>query len=373
MAGGSGGPGGPGSGGARGRSPGGGVESRVRYSRNYQPPRRRRTGQEQAEKEGEQYEADFESEEEYLEQLGHKEEEEEEEDEHLDVEDDREAWLREQAERGKARQRALVSRLGGGEPEEEGSRPRRKEVRGSLVTEMRRRTVEKESSRDSAYGFSADSRVPTREPTPEHRVTATRGQEIKGARRVLAERPRRPGTGGRRQEVAGIKQRKTVQIEGCVPAQAEEAGPALEFLQEVTSDLLARGLYTERGLRSALDSVVRGRATKVRSRRSASAWCFPGDQAGAGGAAGPATPGAWAGGASGESEEQENAGPDGGFRRRRPGQGAAGAVREASQTTSCTSSPEPGGDQGGEGEQGGGGGGDQGQEREQGGRSGGDD
>ena len=78
----------------------------------------------------EEYEADFESEEEYLNHLNNKEEEEHEVDgdeEEVEVffilmekimlyltlvekQDHREAWLREQAERGKARQRALHNR-----------------------------------------------------------------------------------------------------------------------------------------------------------------------------------------------------------------------------------------------------------------------
>ena len=79
----------------------------------------------------EEYEADFESEEEYLNHLNNKEEEEHEVDgdeEEVEVffilmekimlnltlvekQDHREAWLREQAERGKARQRALHNRF----------------------------------------------------------------------------------------------------------------------------------------------------------------------------------------------------------------------------------------------------------------------
>ena len=44
----------------------------------------------------------------------------------------------------------------------------------------------------------------------------------------------------------------------------DEQSDRLEFLEEVTSDLLARGIFSERGLRSALDSAVRNRRGKVR-------------------------------------------------------------------------------------------------------------
>ena len=44
----------------------------------------------------------------------------------------------------------------------------------------------------------------------------------------------------------------------------DEQSGRLEFLEEVTSDLLARGIFSERGLCSALDSAVRDRRSKVR-------------------------------------------------------------------------------------------------------------
>ena len=40
----------------------------------------------------------------------------------------------------------------------------------------------------------------------------------------------------------------------------DEQSGRLEFLEEVTSDLLARGIFSERGLCSALDSAVRDRS-----------------------------------------------------------------------------------------------------------------
>ena len=196
----------PGSSVLRGKSPAGVgvVESRVRYNRNYQPPRRKKEveTEEVAETGVERYEADFESEEEYLEELDHKEDEDREEEK---LDDHREAWLREQAERGKARQRALVSRLG--PAEEEGSR-RKVLVDRRRGTPERRPTVEKESSQDSAYGFSSDGLMPTREPTPEPRVMGGKRQEA--GRRVL-------GQGGNMVGARLVaKQKKTVKIGGEV-------------------------------------------------------------------------------------------------------------------------------------------------------------
>ena len=105
----------------------------------------------------EDYEADFESEE-YYDNIGNEVGgESEEEDEEKQAANQRQAWLVEQAERGRARQKALMNRI---EDQSEGQGP-------SL--QQQRTFQEKESSRDSAYGYSADSRIPTREPTPDYR------------------------------------------------------------------------------------------------------------------------------------------------------------------------------------------------------------
>lgn len=95
---------------------GAGVESRLKYSRNYQAPRKQKKSivikepsfEEDHSKPKEDYEADFESDE-YEEDLVAAE------DSGLHVEKDeaaeqREAWLVEQAARGRARQRALMNR-----------------------------------------------------------------------------------------------------------------------------------------------------------------------------------------------------------------------------------------------------------------------
>ena len=104
----------------------------------------------------EDYEADFESEEYYENIEGEDDEEESPGDEEArEAADQRQAWLMEQAERGRARQKALMNRI-----EDQSSSPGLRQQRTSQ---------EKESSRDSAYGYSADSRIPTREPTPDYR------------------------------------------------------------------------------------------------------------------------------------------------------------------------------------------------------------
>merc|ERR550517_350807 len=74
----------------------------------------------------------------------------------------------EQAERGRARQKALMNRI------EDGS-----EVTSPGPSLQQQRTFqEKESSRDSAYGYSADSRIPTREPTPDYRMMSSQNRRI---------------------------------------------------------------------------------------------------------------------------------------------------------------------------------------------------
>ena len=109
----------------------------------------------------EDYEADFESDE-YYEHIGGDDEEDDEspgDEEERQAADQRQAWLMEQAERGRARQKALMNRIED-QRESQGTSP---------VCQQQRTFQEKESSRDSAYGFSADSRIPTREPTPDYR------------------------------------------------------------------------------------------------------------------------------------------------------------------------------------------------------------
>ena len=152
------------------------------------------------------------------------------------------SWLVEQAARGRARQRALQARTGEKEVREAGTGDRLAGT-GERLAGTGERLVgrpgsqEKASSRDSAYwGASADSRGPTREPTPDHSRTAA------GSRRILGRRRADQQSGGR----AGKEQ------------QRDTASPAqLRFLSEVTTDILARGIFSEKGLRAAISSQAR--------------------------------------------------------------------------------------------------------------------
>ena len=102
---------------------------------------------------------------------------------------------------------------------------------------------EKESSRDSAYGFSADSRIPTREPTPDYRVMYQQNrQKILDNIRLRKEqsRAKSKSTEDLKKENEEFNKRKT----------------HLKFLTDVTNDIINRGLYSERGLRSAMNSQV---------------------------------------------------------------------------------------------------------------------
>ena len=135
----------------------------------------------------------------------------------------------EQAERGRARQKALRNRL-----EDGSSSP------GPEPGLQRQRTFqEKESSRDSAYGYSADSRIPTREPTPDYRMMSSQNRRIL----VNFKTKKEP-----RKSKENVKENKT---------ESDGSKCQLKFLTDVTSDILNRGIFSERGLRSAINSQVR--------------------------------------------------------------------------------------------------------------------
>ena len=91
----------------------------------------------------EDYEADFESDEYYEDIAGDDEEESPGDEEERQAADQRQAWLMEQAERGRARQKALMNRI-----EDQSSSPGLRQQRTSQ---------EKESSRDSAPGSSSSA------------------------------------------------------------------------------------------------------------------------------------------------------------------------------------------------------------------------
>ncbi len=154
-----------------------GVQSKLKSDRNYQPPRRKKIppgrrkkktlGRQQShykdddEEDGEDeedYEDDFEKEEENDDQGGEDADDDEDDDE--DEEEDAagmlrtKRWIDEQVERGMVRQKAALMAQQQNNPSANG---------GIYV-----RTHDKESSKDSAYGYSGgESRLATREPTPD--------------------------------------------------------------------------------------------------------------------------------------------------------------------------------------------------------------
>ena len=115
----------------------------------------------------EDYEADFESDEYYDNMDNEGRGESEDDDEEKQAANQRQAWLVEQAERGRARQKALMNRI----EDQSQSQSQDSPGPGQVSRQQHRTFQEKESSRDSAYGYSADSRIPTREPTPDYRLT----------------------------------------------------------------------------------------------------------------------------------------------------------------------------------------------------------
>ena len=102
---------------------------------------------------------------------------------------------------------------------------------------------EKESSRDSAYGFSADSRIPTREPTPDYRMLTS-----VNSRRIL-------GTIKAKKEAKLVKTKSSEDLKK-ESAEYKKKTSHLRFLTDVTTDIINRGVYSERGLRSAINSQV---------------------------------------------------------------------------------------------------------------------
>ena len=221
------------------------VESRLKYNRNYQGPVKKKTiikikepAYEPVDCERKvEYEADFESDE-YGDNLNRDDEKYAVNDENDEVDEaalQRQAWLMEQAERGRARQRALMSRLSN-------------DIHCNEETVLDQRiSQEKESSRDSAYGYSADSRMPTREPTPDNRMlTVSHAQQTK---RLLL-------------NLKNKKEAKNFQSKSKEEVKTEDASHKkklhqINFLRDVTNDIITRGIYSERGLRNAITGQVR--------------------------------------------------------------------------------------------------------------------
>jgi len=217
------------------------VESRVRYSRNYQAPRRKKIVKEEQQipvktSEAhiiEEYEADFDSDEYEEVNIINTETN----DEETEIDNHREAWLVEQAERGRARQRALMMRS------------ENTKVSGNTKHRNEISFREKESSRDSAYGFSADSRMPTREPTPDSRMQSSQYKRILGTLKP-------------KKEILKVHIKEGTKKD---QSEYENSDSHLKFLTDVTNDIINRGIFSEKGLRSAINSQVKKKEHKISS------------------------------------------------------------------------------------------------------------
>jgi len=151
------------------------------------------------------------------------------------IKQQQQAWLLEQAERGQARLRALQNGVQLHHQATKEAPGRLKPFQGQRPPRGRE-LLEKDSSRDSAYGYSAESRITTREPTPDQ-----------GRSSVLLRR--KPFNNLRH------KKKQTVRINDdprYSSSEYEKDKAHLEFLQEVTSHILRKGIYSEKGIRAAL-------------------------------------------------------------------------------------------------------------------------
>lgn len=214
------------------------VGSKLKNDRNYQPPRRKVHLTPNAKKElkrqpkiavtdnEDEYENDFEAEEDDNVSAKHKEE-----------------WLFDQAIRGRARQKAAEA------------------LRG-----QHKIFQEKESSKDSAYGFSGgeNSRLHTREPTPDTnnsqlqpRITVNHyhGRLSRGPPPPVCQNP------SLRKQFNRFSPSSSRPVRPTVTMSSDKAGLVdvndtnkVEFLNLVTREILRRGHFTEKGIKRALES-----------------------------------------------------------------------------------------------------------------------
>ncbi len=262
------------------------VQSKVRQDRNYQPPRHKSKvsgsgsgrmqhqsssksgGSRSSKKVSETPEDDY----------GEDFEEDDEDDDHEanENEDDtdrvmakqKEEWLYDQAIRGRARQKAAMAMI----------------FKGNGVGHHPS-YPEKESSKDSAYGFSGGetSRLQTREPTPDtgtyqrhnhhHNLVNVRHQQITNnlskrkqflnslgttVRPTKGRHPKRPYvTTPTRTAVAGNKRNIGNRFSSASSTLADSIvnDPAkIDFLNKVTKDVLNRGVFTDKAIRRALEN-----------------------------------------------------------------------------------------------------------------------
>ena len=253
------------------------VASKVKQDRNYQPPRRKRqqsllssTNPSFNQKKSLERQAATVRDDEYGDDF---EADEEDENEIVAEEEDliakkKEAWLYDQAIRGRARQKAAL---------ELKNHQNHKQILGYQ---------EKESSKDSAYGFSGgeNSRLHTREPTPDTNNSQvqprivnphTHGRFSRGPPPPVCQNPSL-----RKQFSASFGKITHPKISNATrqrPASAAtfhmsksrnhlvdvSDGQKVEFLHQVTKEILQRGHFTERAIKRALESQMTATRTPL--------------------------------------------------------------------------------------------------------------
>ncbi len=226
------------------------VTSKLKKDRNYQPPRRRQW-QMQPQKSGSssqqkrlelKRQGQVHNEEDYGDDF----EEDDDEDTDQLAAKQKEAWLYDQAIRGQARQKAA-------------------EALKIHKQQQKKFFQEKESSKDSAYGFSGgeNSRLHTREPTPDtnnqalnHRLHSRGGPPPpvcqnpslrKQFSATFANHQRWPRTAPTRQASSNSKACNNHIVDASDTSK-------VDFLHQVTQEILSRGHFTEKAIKRALES-----------------------------------------------------------------------------------------------------------------------
>ena len=205
------------------------VTSRLKTDRNYQPPRR---PPQPRQSQPPLRPSTLEVEEDYGDDFEAEDEGEDDADEAAMMVKQKEAWLYEQAIRGRARQKAAKLR--------------------------KQFYHEKESSKDSAYGFSGgeNSRLHTREPTPDANNHVQ--PRIINSRLKAGPPPTLSKSRFNTLPSKNLSNRKSFDMK-------EYDSEKMEFLSRVTKEILSRGLYTEK----AILRVVEGQMSLGESSLSA--------------------------------------------------------------------------------------------------------
>ena len=205
------------------------ITSKLKTDRNYQPPRKPKASagqrplmvQRKSMEVQEDYCDDFEPDNDEDNDDDHDDDEEED----LNaVAQQKEAWLYDQAIRGRARQKAALLR--------------------------KQFYHEKESSKDSAYGFSGgeNSRLHTREPTPDA------NNHLQS--RLIHSRLKRPRTPQAKKPLNSLLQSGSSKIQTRCSKNLEmkeDDHAKIDFLNQVTREILTRGLYTEKAILKAVE------------------------------------------------------------------------------------------------------------------------